>query len=200
MRFPLSDYAIVILAAGNSTRMGQPKQLLPYLGKPLIRHAVEQALSSRCSTVVVVLGANAAIIRPALADLPVCIMENADWERGMGTSIHSGLAALADVSVDGALLTLADQPLLSCETYNSLFRLHERDHQPIVSARYSGTVGVPVFFHRDAFPDLLALAPSQGCKGLIQSHAESTSYLDCPEAEADIDTQEDYLRLTALTH
>lgn len=191
----MPDYALLLLAAGNSVRMGKPKQLLPYRGEALIRHAAKAALASRCSPVVVVLGANTELVRPAIADLPVHIAQNLDWELGMGTSIQCGLRAIEALPVDGAILALADQPLINEETYNTLLRLHEREGSPIVSARYAGTFGVPVFFHRDAFPALYALAPGQGCKGVIQSHTEKTTFLNCPEAEADIDTPEDYQRL-----
>lgn len=185
-------YGIVILAAGASTRMGEPKQLLDYQGKPLLRHAAEVALEA-CEQVIVVLGSRAAELRPALVGLPVIIVENPDWEGGMGTSIRTGIAAAAHL--DGVILTLADQPLITAEFYQTLVQSHLETSQPIVTSQYAGTVGVPVFFAREYFPQLLALEPSQGCKGVILKYSDHALRLNCPEAEMDIDTPEDYSRV-----
>lgn len=185
-------FGIVILAAGASTRMGEPKQLLEYRGKPLLRHAAEVALEA-CEQVIVVLGSHAAELRPALAGLPITIAENPDWEGGMGSSIRTGIAAATDL--DGVILTLADQPLITSEFFDSLVQAHLESDQPIVTSQYAGTVGVPVFFSREYFPHLLALEPSQGCKGVILKHTDHALRLDCPEAEMDIDTPEDYSRV-----
>src|SRR5690348_4030085 len=83
-----SAIPVLLLAAGNSTRMGRPKQLLDYRGRPLLRHSVEQALGSACRPVMVVLGAEADACRAAIGDLPVEIVVNADWAEGMGSSIR----------------------------------------------------------------------------------------------------------------
>lgn len=188
-------FGIVILAAGASTRMGEAKQLLDYHGKPLLRHAAEVALATLCERVIVVLGCRAPQLRQALAGLPVTIVENPDWEGGMGTSIRTGVAAARDL--DGVILGLADQPLVSPEILDTLLRTHMESGQPIVSSQYAGTVGVPVFFSREYFPHLLALEPAQGCKGVILKHADAAVRLDCPEAEMDVDTPDDYARMRA---
>ncbi len=189
------NFGIVILAAGASTRMGEPKQLLEYRGKPLLRHAAEIALKA-CERVIVVLGARAAELRSALAGLPVTVAENPDWAGGMGTSIRAGIAAAAHL--DGVILTLADQPLITAEFFLTLVRSHLDSAQPIVTSQYAGTVGVPVFFAREYFPHLLALEPSQGCKGVILKHSDHSLRLDCPEAEMDVDTPADYARMQTV--
>lgn len=188
----MPETALILLAAGGSNRMGCAKQLLPYRGKPLLRHAAEEALASGCSPVIVVLGAKAEKVSVVLAGLPVEIVVNERWEEGMGTSIQRGLQALENRDVGGAILALADQPLVSAGILARLRALHSESGQPIVAASYSGTFGVPVFFARDSFPLLLALAPVQGCKGVIQQHLASCVLMDCPEAAMDIDTPDDY--------
>ena len=192
----MKEFGIVILAAGNSTRMGSPKQLLDYGGKPLLRHAADVALRSMCcANVMVVLGSRSAELRPALDGLPVTILENPRWEEGMGTSIHTGVELAQAAGLDGVILALADQPLVTPDSLDRLIHTHLETGQPIVAAQYAGTVGVPVFFSREFFPKLLALKPQQGCKGVILSHSEHAFHLECPEAEIDIDTPQDYLEI-----
>ena len=184
--------ALILLAAGNSTRMGTAKQLLDFEGKPMLRHAAETALSSGCDPVIVVLGANEAGIRPALAGLNVEIVVNGRWAEGMGASIQAGLRALERYDVCGTILALSDQPFVTARFLRGLVERHRESGQSIVAAQYSGTAGVPVFFAREAFPLLMALKPDQGCKGVILGHLEDSLLVDCPEAARDIDTPADY--------
>ncbi len=187
----MAAYGIVLLAAGSSSRMGSPKQLLNYGGKPLLRHAVEVALASVCKPVFVVLGSQSEQIGGALDGLPVELLRNEQWEGGMGTSIHAGVQAAEAQNLDGVILALGDQPLITAAILNRLVATHQATGQPIVTAQYSGTVGVPVFFSREFFPHLLALEPSQGCKGIILSHGGRTVRVEVPEAATDIDTPND---------
>ncbi|HEY1757390.1 MAG TPA: nucleotidyltransferase family protein [Bryobacteraceae bacterium] len=187
-------FAVILLAAGNSARMGVAKQLLDFGGKPLVRHAAESAQASGCEPVVVVVGANAGEVRSALDGLSVEIIENERWPEGMGTSIQAGLRALENRDIGGAILALADQPFVTSEFLSGLAATHRETGKPIVAARYSGTAGVPVFFAREAFPLLMALKPDQGCKGVILGNSADALLVDCPEAAIDIDTPEDYTR------
>jgi len=187
--------ALILLAAGASTRMGVAKQLLAFRGKPLVRHAADVARAAGCDPVVVVLGARAPEIRRALEGAEVEIAVNERWEEGMGTSIQAGLRVLEDRSISGAILALADQPMVDADFLAGLAATHDETQKLIVAARYSGTVGVPVFFARSAFPLLAALQPDQGCKGVIVGNAADAVLLDCPEAAMDIDTPEDYAGL-----
>jgi molybdenum cofactor cytidylyltransferase len=186
--------ALILLAAGNSTRMGAPKQLLDFGGRPLLRHAVETAQAAGCGPVIVVLGANEQEIRACLAGLPVEIVVNERWPEGMGTSIQTGLRALENKDVSGAILALCDQPFVSSGFLAGLAAKHNETGRAIVAAQYAGTAGVPVFFAREAFPLLMVLKPDQGCKGVILGHPADALLLDCPEAAIDIDTPEDYAR------
>jgi molybdenum cofactor cytidylyltransferase len=184
--------ALVLLAAGNSTRMGAPKQLLDFGGKPLLRHAAEVALSAGCDPVIVVLGARGQELRQALAGTPVEVVLNQRWADGMGTSIQAGVRALEHREVSGAILALADQPFITADFLRGLAEKSVETGRPIVASLYSGTAGVPVFFAREAFPMLMKLEPEQGCKGVILGHPADSLLVDCPEAAIDIDTPEDY--------
>jgi molybdenum cofactor cytidylyltransferase len=185
---------LILLAAGSSSRMGRPKQLLPYRGTTLLGHAVATAKDSGCTAIVVVLGANAAEIGETLSGQPVEVVENLLWPEGMGTSIQAGVSALAGRDLDGVILALADQPLVTPATLRGLVDAHRSTGKPIVAAQYAGTAGVPVYFHRSYFPALLALSPNQGCKGVILGNRADALLVDCPEAAMDIDTPDDYLQ------
>lgn len=178
--------------------MGSPKQLLDFGGKPLIRYSVETALASEASHVVVVLGARAEQIRPALDGLPVSIVENPAWEQGMGTSIQAGVREAQRLGCEGVILTLADQPFVTAQKLNTLMSEHKLTGKPIVTAEYAGTVGVPVFFAASHLPQLLALGPDQGCKGVILKNGDAALRIATPEAELDVDTPEDYQKLAAM--
>ena len=195
----MTESALILLAAGSSSRMGEAKQLMAFGKGRLIEHAMRQALASRCRPVVVVLGARSEQIREVLEGWPVLVAVNERWEEGMGTSIQCGLAALAESGVEGAILALADQPMVTGEVYDRLLARHEATGQPIVAAQYAGTVGVPVFFARRRWADLEGLAPGQGCKGVILANPGEVCRMDCPEAEMDLDTPADLERLAAIS-
>lgn len=192
---PCTSTGILLLAAGRSERMGQPKQLMDWNGRPLLRHAAEQAIAAGCAPVMAVLGYEAARIRDCLAGLPVEIVENPSWEDGMGTTIRAGIQALAARGCPSVILALADQPLISSATYSRILEAHHKTGRPIVASSYAGTVGVPVLFARSLYPDLLQLEPTQGCKGVILIHQEDAELIPCPEAECDVDTPADYERI-----
>lgn len=194
----MPETALILLAAGNSSRMGAAKQLLDLGGKPLLRRAAENALASASRPVIVVTGSRADEMRKALEGLPVEFADNPHWEHGMGTSIRTGIAALSDRRCAGAILALADQPLITPAIYDNLVEVHLQTAKAIVASRYLGTVGVPVFFSRDYFSPLQNLPPAQGCKGVILSHQSQAAEVECPEAGIDIDTPEDYRRILAL--
>ena len=192
----MNNIALVLLAAGGSTRMGTPKLLLPYQGQPLIRRAAETAIAAGCDPVVVVLGSRVEETRGALEGLDVVIVENTEWEQGMGTSIRAGISGAEILGCEGAILALADQPLVSAEVLRRLVEEHEETGRPIIASEYAETVGVPAFFTREFFPKLMALLPSEGCKAVILAHLDQSIRITCPEAETDIDTPEDYTSIS----
>ena len=123
--------ALILLAAGAATRMGQPKQLLAVQGQPLLRYLVEKSLTAPVTPIMVILGAQAAAIRPCLDGLPVEIVEHAGWAEGMGSSLRTGIAALAACSPasTGVIIALADEPNLSADHITALIETHRRTGQ-----------------------------------------------------------------------
>ena len=186
--------AIVILAAGASTRMGVAKQLLRHRGRTLLRHAVEAALGSICRPVVLVLGANMQQVLPEVEGLPVEIVKNSDWAEGLSTSIRAGLEALAPAadSPEAVVLTLCDQPFVSSDDIDGLVAAYHSTKRPIVASEYAGTVGVPALFARPIWPELANLTGDAGAKRVIQKHLANVWPVSCPHGAIDLDTPEDY--------
>jgi len=193
---------VVILAAGASTRMGVPKQLLTFRGRSLLRHAVEEVLASGCHPTVAVLGARAARLKDEIDDLPVSVVVNARWFQGMGTSIRAGIEALTASAglneVVGAVLAVCDQPFFSAAILQELIAAQERTGRAIAAAAYDGTRGVPALFSRSLFSELMALESDEGARRVIQAHPDATVVIPFPEGAFDIDTAEDYARLAAI--
>ena len=188
---------LILLAAGGSSRLGHPKQLLLYQGRTLLRHAAETALASACRPIIVVLGAQADYLRPELTGLEVSVTNNPEWEQGMGSSVRAGLATLEGSApdLDGVVLMLCDQPLLSPASLNALVQSHLDSGSPLVVSEYGGTRGVPAFFSPALFPELRALRDAQGAKAIIAAHASEAVALTLPAGVWDVDTAEDYERL-----
>jgi len=192
----VTEVGLVLLAAGASTRMGRPKQLLPIDGVPMLRRAAQAALASCCRPVVVVVGAGADEALAVIDGLDVQVVRNADWQAGMGTSIRAGIAALAERPVDAAVLALADQPRVGADAYSGLVEVHRRTECPVVASEYEATLGVPALFARRLFPELLALPAGEGCKWIILGRpAGEVARRPCPEAAVDVDTPADLERL-----
>ncbi len=185
--------AVVVLAAGASRRLGRPKQLLDWHGKPLIAHAVATALAARSGPVVVVIGHEAPAMRAALADLDVRIVENPDWAQGMSTSLRAGLAAVErEWPLTGAVVLMtADQPLVEPRTIRALAEAVVAG-APLAACDYGTEIGVPAAFARPLFSELLRLEGDRGARKLLLRHAAEVAKVPCPEAHADVDTEADY--------
>lgn len=188
---------VVILAAGASTRMGQPKQLLEIGGKPLLVRAVEAALHAPVWPVVVVLGAHAERIRPALARLPVLITENPAWAEGMASSIRAGITTLQQFSrrLDAALIALCDQPAFSTDTLAQLIAVQRATGRSIVAARYANRQGAPALFLHEHFSTLAGLTGEEGARALLNDHPERIAAVELPALAVDLDTPEDVAAL-----
>jgi molybdenum cofactor cytidylyltransferase len=185
---------LVMLAAGASSRMGQPKQLLKLNGESLIRRATLAALHSVCQPVVIVLGANEAFIRPEIADLSVQIVENPDWEQGMGSSIQIGIRQLLTTQppIQAAVLMLCDQPLVDTSLINQLVECYKTSQGAVVASEYNGQLGVPALFDQKLFAELLQLDGPAGAKKIIEKYKPTCYRLPFPEGALDVDTPEDY--------
>ncbi len=188
-------FAAVILAAGSSSRMGRPKLSLPFQGESLIRRTVLTALAAGCSPVAVVLGAFAAEYQPLIADLPIRVVLNPNWESGMGSSLRCGVAAIQNADPDGAgtFLLTADQPFVSADLLRGM--REAIGDAPTLGCRYAGTVGVPALFRRSRFEALLTCDDTVGARKLLRSTGEAPSAYDFPQGSFDVDTPEAYAEL-----
>jgi len=189
--------AVILLAAGASTRLGRPKQLVLWNGEPLLRHSAIVALSARLGPVIVVLGAVERECRELLAGLSLEIVVNTSWAEGMGGSIAAGMIAVQNsVSpLQSAIIMLCDQPYVSSATLRSLCDEQRRTRSAVVASRYcesDDTLGVPALFTSARFAALAQLCGALGAKQLIASESSST-FIDCPEAIPDVDTSADTL-------
>jgi molybdenum cofactor cytidylyltransferase len=189
--------AIIILAAGESARLGQPKQLLKYKGKTLVQHAIDAALATDFEQVVLVLGASAQTIlaQANIAGVEVCV--NGHWQEGMASSLRLGLSTLEQLQVekDCVIIMLCDQPFVTTELLQALYDTQLRSGKRVVACQYKDTAGVPVLFHHSLFPELMKLQGGEGAKKLLPRFADDTALIPFPEGETDIDTMEDYDRL-----
>ncbi|MEC4814280.1 MAG: nucleotidyltransferase family protein [Scytonema sp. PMC 1069.18] len=191
------DIGLILLAAGASTRMGTPKQLLQYQQQSLLRHMVEVAVASVCNPIVVVLGAYADRIRPEAELYNVRIVENHRWSEGMGTSIRCGMEALHD-DVEAVVLMLCDQPFVSTQIINQLVNVFQATDRQIVASEYGGVQGVPALFKHNLFAQLLTLNGAAGARQVIKQNAGKVFGLPFPEGIFDLDTYNDYEQFQKL--
>lgn len=191
---------IVILAAGESQRMGRPKQLLPWQGRTLLRHAVETAIASSCGPIVVTTGAHRPAVEADLLGLPILVAYAPDWARGMSASIRAGLDALLNThaSLEGVVITLADQPLVERDDLSALVRMHRQTGKDLVASEYAGTRGVPLFVGARLFDEMRGLCGPGGAKGLLSRDPSRVAVVSAAGAAVDIDTPADYERLAAF--
>lgn len=190
--------AAIVLAAGAATRMGQLKQLLPYRGRTLIQHAVDQALQARFDPVLVVVGSESAAVRSSVASRKSVIVENAYWQSGMGSSISAGVRWLQQEGTEAAAIAilLADQPLVTAGHLEEMRTLLHLTAADAISAEYNGTLGVPALFKRRLFTTLANLPPAAGARHLLRQPGLHIEPFPLPEAAMDIDTPTDYESLT----
>jgi molybdenum cofactor cytidylyltransferase len=182
----------IILAAGQSKRLGHPKQLLDICGQSVIRRVTQTAARSRPDSVLVVLGHAYADVLGELEGLDVQIVQNPDFATGQASSLRAGMNALSTES-DAVLFLLGDQPTLASSVIDALIDTYETSGAAIVQARYRDRPGHPVLFARPLFAELTAITGDQGARDDIRRHATEVQYVDFDEvAPPDIDTGADY--------
>jgi molybdenum cofactor cytidylyltransferase len=197
---PYRNIGIIILAAGTSTRMGRPKQLLPFQGITFIRFVIRTALETCCGPVLVVLGANADDVRQDVEKEHTEWVVNSEWSTGMRTSIQTGMKRILNTSpiLEAVVMLTCDQPYLNATHLLRLMETHRRTREYVVASRYSGTLGIPALFDRFVFPELLHLTGNGG-KQVIEKYAAGSAGVPFPQGEIDIDTPLDYANLFFTT-
>ena len=188
--------AIVILAAGSSSRFGSAKQNLVYGNQTLLQNAVKNALAAN-KNVIVVLGANCEDIAYTIKEKPVNILYNTNWSRGMATSI---VMAIEDIqtsylNIDSTIFMLCDQPFVDEKLLQQLIDTAQTTEKGIVASEYNNTQGVPALFKQKYFPYLLALKGIEGARKLLLQHVDDLESIPFPLGSIDIDTAEDWERL-----
>lgn len=189
------NIGVVILAAGESKRMGVAKQILPIFGVPMLKYLIDQVLDTEAHPVTVVVGANKTKIVPLLQDIPIGIIDNPEWQKGMGSSIKMGLVGsyLITKGFDGLIFMTSDMPFVNTELINKLIQTAgEFPDKTIIASKYGGTLGVPVLYKKDRFEDILDLKPESGAKQFFQKYPEEIVTVDFDLGAIDLDTKEDY--------
>jgi molybdenum cofactor cytidylyltransferase len=187
---------VLLLAAGASTRMGRPKQLLDVEGQPLLRRAARTAIDAGLHRVLVVLGAEAARIRPVVADLDLDIVMNPEWPEGIASSLRAGVAAveLDHPDARGLIVMMADQPGITAAHLGRIDAAQRAGDAPIVASGYGEFRGPPAYFGRGSFAALKSLRGDVGARRLLQAEAILTVAAP-PGSGADLDTPLDCHRL-----
>jgi molybdenum cofactor cytidylyltransferase len=193
----MRNVGAIILAAGGSVRFGRPKQLLAFQGESLVRRAVRAATEAGCARVVVVVGDLHTEIENDLRESSATIVPNADWQRGLGTTIRCGLRhLLASVpDLDAVAIAACDQPFVESSTIAALIAERDRTGKPIVASSYADTLGIPALFDHTCFDLLLALPDESGAKAIIESRRDDVASIEFAEGAIDIDTPADFERL-----
>jgi len=186
---------IIILAAGSASRMGSPKQLLPFATTTILETTVANALKSSGSHIVCVLGANADIIIPTLDHFEIAIIENTAYKTGMGSSIAKGIEYCMDKELDGALILLGDQPCVTSDNIDDLIRYFIQMPEYIIATPYGKKKGVPAIFPKKIFEELRKLNKDQGARVILNSSTYPIKVLPLGIDVSDIDTHEDYQAL-----
>ena len=189
----------VLLAAGTSSRMGQPKQLLLWRGQPLVRHVAEVALASQLDGLIVVLGAEAAVVRAALIGLAgaVVTVQCKNYVEGQAASLSCGLTALPSIT-QAAVVLLVDQPLVGPSLVNRLITTFRAEPNALaVVPRYQGCRGNPTLLAARLFTEVKALAGDTGARPVLERHAAAVRWLDLddPAVVIDADTPASFTRL-----
>lgn len=188
--------ALVILAAGGSSRLGQPKQQLIFRGKTLLQRAIEAGLRSKCQRPLVILGAYHEKLLPEINTDGIDVLINSNWKEGMSSSIKTGTDYLIKKNqADQVIFMLCDQPFVNENLLNQLISVQKETDKPIVACSYQEIMGVPVLFDRRFLPHLTKLQGREGAKKIIQQFPQEITPLPFSLGHLDIDTQEDYLAL-----
>lgn len=182
----------IVLAAGNSSRLGRPKQLLLHEGEALVCRSARAAIAGGCAPVVIVVGAEGSRIEQEVAGLAACIVHHPEWSRGIGTSIRAGLGQIVALApeLDALVMLVCDQPFVTAELIVTL-RATCAAKRTNVACSYADTIGLPALFTRSYFPKLATLPDDCGARDLLAQRPRDFARVPFPEGAIDIDTAAD---------
>jgi len=192
----MSDTGVIILSAGNSSRLGQPKQLLSYRGRSLINGLVETVSEAGIAPCIVVLGAYREIIGPEIPKTAQ-IVYNELWQEGMGSSIRTGVMELLRIvpEIKNVLIMVSDQPFITAALLDDMIARKAECGKEIVACSYNNIIGTPVLFGKRFFEELISLKGSGGARKILEKYPDCVQQMPFEDGSTDIDTEEDYKNL-----
>ena len=190
-------FGIILLAAGTSSRLGKPKQLLKFNETTLLQNAIIQAKKTPNSFVLVVTGAYKDLIDLEVATTSTQSVHNPNWQLGMASSIAIGLKKLQQVkpSINACIISVCDQPHISTAIFKDLIQKYNESGKGIVASEYANTLGTPVLFSNSYFNELLNLKGNEGAKKILPHYKEDVAAVPFEKGTIDIDTIDDYNKL-----
>ena len=196
----MHNTGIVILAAGNSSRLGSPKQLLPFQNKNLLQHVIDEATAAGAAPVIVVTGARSEVVSAAIDTSKADVIWNEKWLEGKASGIVAGVQRIVSSypQVEHIILAVCDQPFVTAGLFVQLFDKQQYSEKNIVASAYADTLGTPVLLGRKYFDALLGLEKDEGARKILMAHNNDVAGVDFPLGHIDIDTQEDYDALTVI--
>jgi molybdenum cofactor cytidylyltransferase len=191
----MSKTGIIILAAGSSTRMGEPKQLLMYKDKTFLQHIVCEAKGASLDPVICVTGFQSSRIAESISGTGASVVYNTHWPEGMGSGISTGIKQLSLWDVDDVIVAVSDQPFVSSDLFKKMKELKYQSGKGIIASSYAGTLGTPVLFAAKYFNQLKSLNGNEGAKNIVKRNPHDVCSIEFENGNIDIDTKEDYRKL-----
>lgn len=192
-----NNIGVVILAAGSSSRLGEPKQLVRFQDKPLLQNMIDQSVSLGFGSKIIVLGANSETIKKALNPGIFTFVLNENWNEGIASSIRKGVEYSLGLNpgTEHLLFLLSDQPFVSTALLERLLETHRTGNSEITASFYNNDVGVPAVFSKPIFPFLLELDGDQGAKIIMKRFPDKVTPVHFEMGHFDVDTPRDYIKL-----
>ncbi|NGP75032.1 nucleotidyltransferase family protein [Balneolaceae bacterium YR4-1] len=187
------DTGVIVLAAGSSSRLGEPKQLVEFKDQPLLQKVIKECEPLTFGSGIIVLGSNAEEIQQQIDPGSFTFVINEKWREGIASSIRKGVEETLKNHPDteNLLFLLSDQPFVSTELIRQLLTEHRKETKEITASSYKGDIGVPAIFSKSLFPLLLELSGDQGAKKIMKQHPERVVAVPFEMGHFDVDTPED---------
>ncbi len=193
----MNSTGIIVLAAGNSTRLGSAKQLLSYKNKTLLQNAIDEAEESGATPIVVITGSHNQEISASITTNIAEIVFNKNWKEGMASGITEGLKKVIALKNDikNVIIAVCDQPYISSSLFQQLYQCKNKNGKHIIASAYAKTIGTPVLFTQKYFDSLMNLQGDEGAKKILLANKDDVATIDFPRGNIDIDTKMDYEQL-----
>ena len=194
------NMGVILLAAGSSSRLGEPKQLVEFKGKTLLQNTMDCLSPFLFDCRILILGAQKEKIQKEIKTSGFEVLTNTSWKEGMSTSLKMGIDYIQKKypQIENILIFLCDQPFVSKDLIQSLIDKHKNNNSGITASLYGDTLGVPVVFGSSFIPELLELSGDQGARKIINKYKEEVEFVEFEKGEFDVDSPEDLKLLKEL--